>query len=358
MPRLAWILVVGVAAATACVTWLVVAGGRHGSVPVDPAGSRDAEVRQLRAENEGLRRRVEDALSTPARLTGRPEPEPERPPTAAEEAPAPEVTGIEHRVQRIPPATDPLELLKELVRRGRLHDLLREIATDGNARADVRVAAVKTLIATDEEMGLALLAWLMDSPGPLDRRVAFGVLSNTNDAALAPLLRVALEHPDRPEDVPALQQATSRLKGRGWSPRQATGEPDTHQAGDIRTAWASKQGDMGEVWLELDYERAVVPDAVRVHETFNAGAIARVEAKRADGSGYDVLWEGTATQAEAPNWFEPVLAAAPSPISTIRVVLDTDRVKGWNEIDAVGLVGDGIEQWAIAARASSSYGAP
>ena len=42
--------------------------------------------------------------------------------------------------------------------------------------------------------------------------------------------------------------------------------------------------------------------------------------------------------------------------SRIKVYLDTTRQRGWNEIDAVELVGkDGTRQWASRASASSSY---
>ena len=42
-----------------------------------------------------------------------------------------------------------------------------------------------------------------------------------------------------------------------------------------------------------------------------------------------------------------------------RVDFDRARVPGWNEIDAVELVGrDGSRQWATSAKASSSYAGP
>jgi len=41
----------------------------------------------------------------------------------------------------------------------------------------------------------------------------------------------------------------------------------------------------------------------------------------------------------------------------LRVELDTKRVAGWNEIDAVELIGsDGTRQWATESTASSYYG--
>jgi hypothetical protein len=40
----------------------------------------------------------------------------------------------------------------------------------------------------------------------------------------------------------------------------------------------------------------------------------------------------------------------------VRVYLDTAKVPGWNEIDAVELIGrDGTRQWAVSATASSTY---
>jgi hypothetical protein len=42
--------------------------------------------------------------------------------------------------------------------------------------------------------------------------------------------------------------------------------------------------------------------------------------------------------------------------NTIKVYLDRRRARGWNEIDAVELVGrDGSRQWAASATVSSAY---
>src|SRR5947209_17539718 len=62
--------------------------------------------------------------------------------------------------------------------------------------------------------------------------------------------------------------ATPKTK-RPWGPEQVTGEPDTKQAGDFPTAWASQTPDDQDEWLLLEYAEAVVPTAVRVHETLD-----------------------------------------------------------------------------------------
>ena len=153
---------------------------------------------------------------------------------------------------------------------------------------------------------------------------------------------------------------------RAWGPEQATGAPDTPRMGDFQTAWASLQPDAGMEWLEVTFERAVMIDEVRVRESCNPGAICRVTATLEDGQEF-VVWQGEAAPKNPPAPDEG-RAAAPPPADfaakcngdaiakTITIYIDSARVPGWNEIDAVELVGkDGTRQWAVQAMASSTY---
>ena len=68
-----------------------------------------------------------------------------------------------------------------------------------------------------------------------------------------------------------------------------------------------------------------------------------------------IIWQGRRDASEgivdAPFSAPPGLMA-----SGVKVYLDTARVPGWNEIDAVELIGrDGSRQWAATSSASSSY---
>ena len=144
---------------------------------------------------------------------------------------------------------------------------------------------------------------------------------------------------------------------RGWGPEQVVGEPDTMQAGDVSTAWAPREQDGGAEWLKLDYESAVDIAEVRVRETYNPGAISKVTAFTADGREV-TIWEGVEPKSEAPV---EMAFAVPNSINakSVKVYLDTQRVPGWNEIDAVQLIGkDGSQQWAKQASASSTYAEP
>ena len=140
-----------------------------------------------------------------------------------------------------------------------------------------------------------------------------------------------------------------------WSPGQAAGPPDTFQAGDMRTAWASQDPDGGPEWLRLEYERPVEVAKVRVRETYNPGAIIAIAAVQTNGSEI-TLWQGVEPKGEAP--FESEFSVTNRVAAgTLKITLDTRLVASWNEIDAVELVGrDGSRQWARSATASSYFG--
>jgi formylglycine-generating enzyme required for sulfatase activity len=142
---------------------------------------------------------------------------------------------------------------------------------------------------------------------------------------------------------------------REWGPEQATGAPDTKEAGDLPTAWASLEPDAGAEWLEVSFEKSVEIDEVRIRETFNPGAVCKIVAISNDKKEI-VLWEGEGNPMKAPADMvvRPVLGIKSD---QIKIYFDTKRVRGWNEIDAVELVGvDGSRQWATNATASSYYG--
>ncbi|HEX6812650.1 MAG TPA: hypothetical protein VF384_13570 [Planctomycetota bacterium] len=139
---------------------------------------------------------------------------------------------------------------------------------------------------------------------------------------------------------------------RGWSAKKACGPPDADPRRDDPNAWASKNPDMGLVWLQLTYATPMRANGVRVFEVNSPGACAEVLARNPDGS-WTTLWRG-----QADGGGQPLLIQFPltqHAITTIRLVLDTKRKPGWNEIDAVELLGPGASQWASRASASSTY---
>jgi len=145
------------------------------------------------------------------------------------------------------------------------------------------------------------------------------------------------------------------LLQRNWGPEQVVGPPNTAAAGDYPTAWAQRTSRGGPAeWLQVNYDRPVEIAEVRVRETYNPGAIARLAALLPSGQEM-TLWEGRTPLAEAP-----LDTSFPLPpgvqAQSVKIYLDRTRAPGWNEIDAVELIGrDGSRQWAASATASSTY---
>lgn len=147
--------------------------------------------------------------------------------------------------------------------------------------------------------------------------------------------------------------------GADWSPERATGPRDVFIAGDNVNAWATAQADKGAEWLRLTYREAMPVREIRIWQNDAPGAITRVTAL-VDGREVE-LWSGTdqiAAGAKAPVE-KVVTLPKPQITDTVTLYLDTARVAGWNEIDAVEIVAaDGRRAWASGAVASSSYASP
>ena len=179
-------------------------------------------------------------------------------------------------------------------------------------------------------------------------------LATANSQAVAARPNVPEYDPTQPPPPELLSAVpTNTPMKRSWGPEQATGPPDTERAGDIQTAWASREPDGAVEWLWLGFEQLVELSQVRVRETFNPGAISKIAAV-VNGQEFP-LWEGTGARGVAPRDF--VVHAPPRVYSqAVIVYLDTSRAPGWNEIDAVEIVGrDGSRQWASQANASSTF---
>ncbi|HIJ64375.1 MAG TPA: M56 family metallopeptidase [Candidatus Hydrogenedentes bacterium] len=149
----------------------------------------------------------------------------------------------------------------------------------------------------------------------------------------------------------------SRADGkRNWGPEQAVGEPDTHEAGDIVTAWASKTPDDQQEWLLVEYSSPVIPTGARIYETYNPGAVFKVSVFDAAGNEIEV-WSGQdPTSVNSEKDVSEIAFTTDFKINRVKIYLDSPAVPGWNEIDAVGLVDDaGLIHWAVAADASSTF---
>jgi hypothetical protein len=143
---------------------------------------------------------------------------------------------------------------------------------------------------------------------------------------------------------------------RSWGPEQATGSPDSQNGSDQSSAWASLTEDDQDEWLVLSYEREVSATGIKVYENYKPGALSRVTIFTADGSEVEV-WRGQdPTSADQQSGVSSIDFSGRYWTDRVKIYLDSRRVKGWNEIDAVALIDDsGRTLWATGAEASSTY---
>lgn len=115
------------------------------------------------------------------------------------------------------------------------------------------------------------------------------------------------------------------------------GPPDVFPLGGDRDgAWASLATDGGEEWVTVRFPAPVRASSVVWLETFNPGAVSRID-DVSEGAAV-TLWSGVMQAPTASVWALELNLPAPRMISAVRLVLDTRRVPGWNEIDAIGLI--------------------
>ena len=127
-----------------------------------------------------------------------------------------------------------------------------------------------------------------------------------------------------------------------YTAMKATGKPDVEAYGDAGGAWTSEKADAGIEWLELGFATPVNASELRVRQNFYPGAIIKLELIDEAGSKHTV-WEGSDDTAYPPSttsWFVRSFEKTPYKAKGARITLATNAVPGWNEIDAVQLVGE------------------
>jgi hypothetical protein len=122
-----------------------------------------------------------------------------------------------------------------------------------------------------------------------------------------------------------------------YSANQATGVPNVDKYADDGAAWTSKTPDSGIEWLDLKYPKPVYATEVRVRESCGSGAVIKVEVFDEKG-GAHAIWQGNDPTKDL-NYLMAKFPKTAFKTDHVKVTLATNVVPGWNEIDAVQLVG-------------------
>jgi hypothetical protein len=127
-----------------------------------------------------------------------------------------------------------------------------------------------------------------------------------------------------------------------YSAFQATGAPNVQSYGDTGTSWAPKDADAGIEWLEVGFAKPVHATAVRIRQNNAPGAIIKIELVD-DQNAKHTVFEGVDTNTYPASqivWFNQTFEKTGYAVTGAKITLATNAVSGWNEIDAVQLVGE------------------
>jgi hypothetical protein len=136
-------------------------------------------------------------------------------------------------------------------------------------------------------------------------------------------------------------EASSEFSNDEWSALQAVGAPDTPRCGDYQTAWATAGSDTVET-LVLTYTLSVRVTGINVIQSFNPNQVIQVDLVGAFGRTVPV-YEAEPVQVDQPCPYTLVIPIEKTEGRYDRIQITVDQSVlglGWNQIDAVELIGD------------------
>jgi len=162
----------------------------------------------------------------------------------------------------------------------------------------------------------------------------------TPSAVRPPATQAAVSEPQEIRQWAVSAKASSSYGETSWGPMQATGAPNVTNCADNDMAWASKDSTTLE-WIELSYDVAVVPTKINIHQSYNPSQVVEVDLISTDGTTY-VAWQGKPESvAYCPDEMTITIDLEEKFLANkVVVIVDQSILSlGWNEIDAVELLG-------------------
>lgn len=139
-------------------------------------------------------------------------------------------------------------------------------------------------------------------------------------------------------------EASSEFADPEWSASQAVGRPDAPGCGDYQFAWASAASDSIET-LEVTFLESVYPLKIYIYESFNPDQVVKVEVLDPETGAYYTVMQKNPVPIDRPCPYELGVAVEGIDFKTnqVRITVDQSQLGlGWNEIDAVQLLGSVI----------------
>jgi len=134
--------------------------------------------------------------------------------------------------------------------------------------------------------------------------------------------------------------ASTEYGSEDWSAARAVGVTDTYECGDNVTAWAASSSNTVE-WINLYIHTPMYLTEINIVETYNPDQVVKVELIDMQGQ-YVTVYTAQPKQVDEPCPYFLNIPVSQSDILAqgVRVTIDQSVLGlGWNEIDAVEMVG-------------------
>lgn len=136
-------------------------------------------------------------------------------------------------------------------------------------------------------------------------------------------------------------EASSEFASPEWGAEQVAGEPDAPGCGDYQFAWASAASD-SIATLDVSFSVSVYPLEIVIYESFNPDQVVKVEVFDPETGGYYAVIQKNPVQVDRPCPYQLSIPVEGIGFKSDRIRITVDQSQlglGWNEIDAVRLIG-------------------
>ncbi len=127
-----------------------------------------------------------------------------------------------------------------------------------------------------------------------------------------------------------------------YAPWHATGKPNVDDNGLSTEAWLPAVENGGVEWLQVTFATPRPATALRIKQNTGPGAVIKIELLD-DGGAVHTIFEGVdETQYEGVRfqWLKKEFPVTPYKVAGAKITLATNLIQGYNQIDAVQLVGE------------------
>jgi len=136
-------------------------------------------------------------------------------------------------------------------------------------------------------------------------------------------------------------EASTEFASPEWGAEQVAGKPDAPGCGDYQFAWASAASDSIDT-LEVSFSASVYPLEIVIIESYNPDQVVKVEVFDPETGGYYAILQKNPVQVDRPCPYQLIIPVEGMDFKTnlVRITVDQSQLGlGWNEIDAVKLIG-------------------